>query len=384
MDFTSELLELEAQGLRRVLRPVSLSGRVPASSRDLNFSTNDYLALSRDPRVSEASCDAVRRWGCGSGASRLMAGHLPPHAELEHRLAEWLGSERALVFGSGYLANLGLVSVLAQSDAVLFMDRLNHASLLDGARQVRARWYRYAHADPASLDALLARHGNEGSRRVVLTESLFSMDGDVAPLAELARVCCRHHAWLVVDEAHALGVFGPNGRGCWPDAATVLETVGPPLARVGTLSKSFGCYGGFVAGSSSLVEWLINRSRSFIYSTGLPPACAGAALKVLEILEQEPRLGLMLRDRANEFRGLLRERDIAVMPSDGPIVPVLLGENREALRVSGLLEERGIRCTAVRPPTVPAGTARLRFSVTLAHSSEALHQTAIALRDILR
>lgn len=387
MDFSRELEALGQAGLLRELRERPAAGArwaLPGGDVVLNFSCNDYLGLAGDPRLCDAACEAVRRWGCGATASRLMTGHLSPHAELETNLARWLGTEAALVFGSGYLANLGLVSCLADAGATLFLDRLDHASLIDGARLAGARIHRYAHNDPDALDALLARHADGDGPRVVLTESVFSMDGDIAPLAELARVCARHGAWLVVDEAHALGVFGPHGAGCWPDVAAEAASLGVPLARVGTLSKSLGSYGGFVAGTASLVRLLVNRARGFIYSTGLAPACLGAASAALAIMQGDPTLGPTLLRRAELFRNELHARGLDTTPSTSHIVPVAIGDNRRALAVSRALEARGVLCTAVRPPTVPPGTARLRFSVSLGHAPDDLQRAAAAVADVLR
>lgn len=387
MDFTTALDTLSEKGLYRELRERPGTGArltAPDGRAVRNFSSNDYLDLAKDSRIQDAACDAVRRWGCGATASRLMTGHLPPHAALEAELARWLGSQAALVFGSGYLANLGLVSCLADAGAMLFMDRLNHASLIDGAKLAGARIHRYSHGDPTALESLLSAHGRDAAHRVVLTESVFSMDGDIAPLGAIAQVCARHRAWLVVDEAHALGVFGPNGAGCWTEVAAEAKSLGVPMARVGTLSKALGSYGGFVAGSESLVRLLVNRARGFIYSTGLAPACLGAALGALDVLARNPGLGRELQDRAAVFRTALESHGLATAPSVSHIVPVAVGDNNRALAVSRALESHGILCTAVRPPTVPPGTARLRFSVTLGHTERELRETAATVAQVLK
>ncbi len=378
--FDAELDALQARGLDRRLRVRPAAGPAwhdEAGRRWLNFSSNDYLNLATDPRLRDGAVAAVRRWGCGAGASRLTTGHLPPHEALEEQLAGWMGAESALLFGSGFLANLGLVSCLAEAGTGLFMDRLNHASLIDGARLAGARIRRYPHGDADALDALLSRHGGETPRRAVLTESVFSMDGDLAPLEQLAQVCLRHDAWLVVDEAHALGIFGPAGAGCWPGRAPeARHGQAPPLIRVGTLSKALGAYGGFVAGPRSLTRWLVNRARGFIFSTGLPPACLGAAMAALDVLESEPALGPTLLDRAERFRVALRRHGLETGASASPIVPIALGDNRRALRASRALEDAGVVCSAIRPPTVPPGTARLRLSLSLGHSAADLDAAA--------
>ncbi len=386
LSFDAELADLAAHGLERTLcvRPaLGPTWHDATGRRWLNFSSNDYLNLATDPRLADGAIDAIRRWGCGAGASRLMTGHLPPHQALEDRIARWMSAESALLFGSGFLANLGLVSCLSEAGCGLFMDRLNHASLIDGARLAQARIRRFAHGDVDALDALLTRHGAETPRRAVFTESVFSMDGDLAPLAQIARVCERHDAWLIVDEAHALGLFGPAGAGCWLDLPPEARRDGSlPVIRVGTLSKALGSYGGFVAGPCSLTRWLVNRARGFIFSTGLPPACLGAASAALDVLESEPTLGPTLLARAARFRQTLRTRGLDPGPSASPIVPIVVGDNHRAVCLSRALEEAGIVCSAIRPPTVPPGTARLRLTVTLGHADADLDVTALQIAEL--
>ena len=293
------------------------------------------------------------------------------HGELEAELASWSGREAALVFGSGFLTNLGVIAALASPGTVIFEDRLNHASLIDGARLSGARLVRYRHNDVGHLESLLLRH--EGAaRRLVVSDSLFSMDGDVAPVEALGRACRSAGAWLIVDEAHAMGVFGEHGAGC----CAGLPADAQPFAITGTFSKSLGGYGGFVAGDAVLMTLLINRARSFIYSTGLPPASVAGALAAIRLIRREGERGEALLRRAEYFRSELGRHGFDTSPSCSQIVPVMLGENRRALAASEALLEEGVLCTAIRPPTVPRGTARLRFSVTLGHDEALLRGAA--------
>ncbi len=373
--FSHDLDALASQGLLRSLtaRPAA-GGKFLRDGREvLNFSSNDYLALAGDPRVVTASMAAVEALGCGAGASRLMAGHMDLHEQLETRLAAWLGKEASLVFGSGFLTNIGVLTALAGRGDTIFADRLNHASLVDGARMSGAKLVRYRHADAEHLAETLAADAGEG-RKLIVTDSLFSMDGDVADLAAIRQLADRHGAMLVVDEAHAAGVFGPSGRGVLVAGGIAADVT------VGTMSKAFGGYGGFVVGSTALREFLINRSRSFIYSTGLPPACLGAGLGALDVIEQSAgQLGQTLLTRAAMLRTMLTDGGLAVGPSASQIIPVMVGDNDKALALSGTLAAQDILAVAVRPPTVPAGTARLRLSVTLAHTESDLQRAGEAI-----
>lgn len=371
--FEQELAELERNGLARSLRELSQAGgRVRQGDRLLlNFSSNDYLNLAGDVRVRRAAIEAVEHYGCGATASRLMSGHLELHAELEAALAELTGRPAALVFGSGFLTNVGVLTTLADRGDVIIADRLIHASLVDGARLSGAKLHRYRHGDTEHLDTLLAG-ASSARRRIVVTDSIFSMDGDAAPLEAVATVARRHGALLVVDEAHAIGVNGPGGGGlCRP-----LEGELAPDLVIGTLSKSLGSYGGFVACSQTMRRLLINRARSFIYSTGLPPAAVAAGLAAVRILREEPNLGAQLLERTRLLADLLRERGLEMPKVESPILPILIGDNHRALAAMQWLLARDLLAVAVRPPTVPQGTSRLRLSVTLAHEPDDLHHAA--------
>lgn len=356
---TDELAALDEKGLRRSLR-VNQGGFI-------NFSTNDYLNLSGHPHVKQSAVNAIELYGSGSGGSRLMTGNLPLHEEIENRLAELTGMEGALVFGSGFLANNGVLASLAKRNDLIFADRLNHASLVDGAIASGAAVYRYGHGDTGHLSELLSRNETSG-RRFIVTDSLFSMDGDIAPLFELRKLATERDCMLIVDEAHAIGVFG-NGAGLCSQAGIKADVI------TGTLSKALGSYGGFAASSGETREYLINRSRSFIYSTALPPASAGAAIGAMDVLEENPGMGEELLGRSEGFRKGMAAAGFGSSVSSSQIIPLYTGEPSRAVALSKSLEKAGILAVAVRPPTVPRGTSRLRFSITLSHTADQLSET---------
>ncbi len=356
------LARLESENRRRRPRTVQAlpAAHTTVAGREIvNFASNNYLALAEDPRVMNAAADAARRWGAGATGSRLMGGTLALHEELETALSKFKERESALLFPSGYHANLGMIPALAGPDDTLFLDRLAHASLVDGARLSKARVRVFRHNDADELDRALRRSTGTGERWVI-TESVFSMDGDRAPLKDLTAVCQKHGARLYVDEAHGTGVWGPDGRG-WVNEQGVADQVD---VCMGTLSKAFGAQGGFVCGSTVLTQWAINRARAFIYSTALAPAAAGASLASLKIMQEEPQRREKLFDvSARLWAGLGLE-------GKGPIVPLVVGEDAQALSLSSFLWEAGLFAPAVRFPTVPKGAARVRFSVTAAHTPE--------------
>ena len=346
--------------------------------RYLAFCSNDYLGLAGDPRVAEALAAGARRHGTGAGASHLVCGHGRAHGALEEDLAAHVGRERALLFSSGYLANLAVAATLAGRGDTILEDRLNHASLVDGALLSRARLRRYAHADPDHLAALLARC--ETGLKLVLTDGVFSMDGDEAPLPRLSAVCGAAGAWLAVDDAHGVGVQGPSGAGTVA-AAGLGEAEVPVL--VGTLGKALGVFGAFVAGPAALIEVLIQSARSYIYTTALPPAVAEAARTALAIARAEDwrraqlaRLGLRLREGAAEL-------GLGLGESTTPIVPLVLGSSERALATAASLRAAGLFVPAIRPPTVPAGSARLRISLSAAHREADIDRLLEALAAAL-
>ena len=363
------LAEQDQAGLLRRRRRIRRrSGtRVEVDGRSLlNFCSNDYLGLADAACTRQGALAAVQQWGSGAGASRLISGDLDLVRRLERELARWKGTADALVFASGYMANLGAITSLVGDGDMVLLDRLAHASLIDGARRSGATLRVFAHNDVDALDRTLARRPR--SRVLVVTESVFSMDGDRAPLAELCRCCAAHNAWLLVDEAHALGVFG-NGRGCLAeqnltDQATVI---------VGTLSKALGSQGGFVAGSRRMVECLVNRARSFIYSTGIAPAAAGAALAAVRELQHDPGRVRQLWERARVLRSGLEGLPVS---GEGPICPVMTGSSTRALALAEYLFDAGYLVPAIRPPTVPRGGARLRVTVSAAHTETEVREFA--------
>ena len=357
------------QGLAR--RDLSRVARTPPSDGDLlNFASNDYLNFARHPALAEAAAKAGQAAGAGATASRLVCGTHALHEELESRLARFKGYPVALLFGSGYLANLGAIPALVGRDDTVFADRLAHASIVDAALLSRATLKRFQHNDPEHLDRLLAARG--AGRALVVTESVFSMDGDLAPLRDLTDVAEKHGAMMLVDEAHATGVFGPHGAGLV--AASGLG--GRINVSLFTLSKALGGYGGAVACSSALREWLVNTARAFIYTTAPPPAVVASALAALDLLEAHADLGATVLRRAARFRELLHAEGLDTLNSESPIVPVVLGDNARALHVAERLKERGLLAIAIRPPTVPEGTARIRFTVTLAHTDDDIARAA--------
>lgn len=366
------LADWRRRGLERSL------GSVPAVPDVLNFADNDYLGLSRHPAVLAGAMAAMREDGTGARASRVMAGNLPGHQVLEQRLASLKGAPAALLFGSGFLANLGVLTALIGRGDTVLLDRLAHASLVDGARLSGARLLRFQHNDPDHLQALLQR-ASAGQRRLVVTESVFSMDGDLAPLAEIAAVAAAGDAMLLVDEAHATGVFGFAGAGLFHPA----ESRYPVAIAMGTLSKALGSYGGFVVCSEMMRTYLIQRARSFTYSTALPPGAVGAALAAIDICAEQPELAPELLSRAARFRQRLQQSGVDTGRSDSQIVPVMLGDTARAVRLAEALRQRRIICPAIRPPTVPPGGARLRFSITLRHTPAEIDGAADTLLDLI-
>jgi 8-amino-7-oxononanoate synthase len=374
-DWISAILEeARAQGLERQARVYpECGGKITLDGREiLNFSSNDYLNLVRHPHVIDRARQALEKYGTGSGGSRLVTGTLPIHEELEFRLAQEKGYPAALMFGSGYMANAGTIPVLAGRDDLIFADKLVHASMIDACKLSGAKLIRFAHNDVQSLENRLRSFPADGHRRLIITESVFSMDGDIAPLQEIAALAEKHDTLLMIDEAHACGTFGPHGAGLICEYGLEKSVT----VSMGTLSKAFSGYGGFIACSENLRKLLIQSSRAFIFTTAPPPAVISAALGALDVFEANPNLGPCLQANAAYFRGLLHDAGLDTLQSESQIIPVIIGENEKALAVSQKLRERGIIAAAIRPPTVPAGTARLRLSVTLAHHLDDLEFAA--------
>lgn len=377
----NELEQLKREGLtRRTEAWPQAGGRIelPGGRTLLNFSSNDYLGLACDQHVKQRAIEAIERWGCGGTASRLMCGTLELHEELESALARLVGGEAALVFSSGFGMNVGVVSALAGREDIVFADRLSHASLIDGARLSGATLKRFAHNDVAALARLLETTPCRG-RRIIVTESVFSMDGDLAHIEAIRALAVRHEAMLLVDEAHGIGIWGRGGGLC----KALGETARPDFTAA-TLGKAFGSLGGFIVSSKLGREFLINRSRSFIFATALPPACVGAALGAIERLTQDPTMGERLLEQSRLFHGLLQAEGLRLPEFSSQILPVHVGENNAALEFAQKLREHGLLVTAVRPPTVPRGTARLRLSVTLAHELPDLQWAAARIGQVAR
>lgn len=338
-----------------------------------DFSSNDYLALSFHPDLIEASKKYAQS-GTGAGAARLMSGDLTIYHELEEQVAQLKGQESALLFGSGYLANCGVIPALVGRQDVIFCDRLNHASIYDGCHLSRARLVRFHHNDLDHLESLLKTQRGMGDALIVV-ESVYSMDGDRCPLKELVVLKEKYNCQLMVDEAHATGLFGPNGGGVIEE-----EGIDPRLVDIamGTFGKALGSYGAYIAASRNMVDFLINRARSFIYSTALPPSVIGASLAAIKIVQEQPELRQALFRKAQLFRSILEKGGLEGLGRT-QILPILVGESSKALRLAQKLRRQRIFATAVRPPTVPEGTARLRFSITLHQSDDMLKETAKTL-----
>ncbi|HMP72674.1 MAG TPA: 8-amino-7-oxononanoate synthase [Kiritimatiellia bacterium] len=374
------LASLRDQGLERRLRRVSQPGGIlhEEGRRILNLSSNDYLGFARRAELIAAAKQALDAFGSGSGASRLVTGNLPLHEELEATLARHKGYPAALVFGSGYMTNAGVISSICTRDWTVLADRLIHASLIDAVALAGARLKRFQHNDPEDLSRLLAKESHP-ERVMVVVESVYSMDGDLAPLADLARVCSDRGVMLMVDEAHATGVFGPEGSGLVAEAGLQTRVA----LAMSTFSKALGSYGGAVACPELLRTWMIHKARAFIYTTALPPPVIASTLAALRVLEQEPGLGARLLATARAFRDRLNQAGVDTLDSDSQIIPVLIGDNHRALAVDRRLAAEGILATALRPPTVPPGKARLRLSITLDHTPEDLDRVYHALLGAL-
>lgn len=369
---------LREQNLYRSLR--SLEGPQQAyiifeGQKVINFCSNNYLGLANDPRLLLAAHKALDEEGLGSGASRLICGTMASHQKLENRLATFKQAEKALVFSSGYMANVGILSALCDREDIVLSDKLNHASIVDGILLSRAEHKRYPHKDMKALEELLA--ASQGYRkRLIVTDSVFSMDGDVAPLKEIVTLAQKYAAMVMVDEAHGLGVFGEHGRGLAEELGVEEEID----IRMGTLSKAAGSFGAYCCGSKPLIDVLINKARSFIYTTAMPPAIAAASIEAINIIENEPERRAQLHENAQCLRQGLKSLGFDTMDSATPIIPVLVHDAATATEFAKKLLTRGILAQGIRPPTVPEGTARLRVTVMATHVKEDIAQALEAFR----
>ncbi|HWE22325.1 MAG TPA: 8-amino-7-oxononanoate synthase [Myxococcales bacterium] len=378
-----ELAAIASNGLLRTLEPLrSETGpevELESGERLVNFSSNDYLGLASHPKIRAALAEGAQRWGAGSGASRLVCGDFAAHHALEDELARFEGTEAAVAFNSGYAANCGVLPSFAGPEDVILSDALNHASLVDGCRLSRARTEVYPHADAAALEAAIRRVRQQGARRVlVATDTVFSMDGDLAPLRAIVEVCDRHEAILLVDEAHATGVIGPRGAGL----VTELGLGRRVDLRMGTLSKAAGAFGAYVAASRACCDLLLNRARPLVFSTALPPAVPHAALAALRILsgEEGDALRARLRRSVDRFSAGLRALGLPALAAT-PIFPIVLGAPEAALAAAAQLRKRGLMVKPIRPPTVPAGSSRLRIVLNASHTDGHVDQLLSALRE---
>ncbi len=375
-DVAAQLEELRDRGLYRRLRLVegAQGPRVTLDGREvLLLCSNNYLGLADDRRVREAAAAAALRWGAGAGASRLISGNMEPHRALERRLAAFAGAEAALLFGSGYLANVGAIAALAGRGQVVFSDELNHASIIDGCRLARAETFVYRHGDLDHLAWGLREAGERAA--LIVSDGVFSMDGVLAPLPQLVELARRHGVRLMIDEAHAIGAVGPGGRG----TVAAAGLAGEVDVLVGTLGKSLGSYGAFVCADAPTVDFLLNRARPFIFSTAPPPPAIGAAAAALEILEAEPGLVDRLQRNATVLRDGLAAAGLATGRSSTQIVPVEIGPAEQTMALCEQALERGVFAQGIRPPTVPEGSSRLRFTVMATHQPD---QLELAAREV--
>lgn len=355
----TDLDNLKKQGLYRQLRTVD-------PSKVKIFCSNDYLGLSKHPEVIKAAMKATQKYGTGAGASRLVCGNLPIHEELENKIAKFKGREAAIVFPTGYMANLGAISALTNENDTIIIDRLNHASIIDACKLSKAKLQVYKHADMESLELVLSR-SVKFEKRLIVTDSVFSMDGDIAPLPQIVKLAKKYNAITMIDEAHATGTIGETGRG----HEEHFDLEGSVAVVMGTLSKALGSQGGFVAGSGELIDYLRNKARSFIYTTALAPASCAAALAALELIESDIKLVKKLQANSQ------------ILKSVTPIIPVIIGGAEETMLISAKLLERGYFVSGIRPPTVPQGQSRLRITISATHTKEEILCLASLLQELI-
>jgi len=381
VDFIQDELEqLKRQGLYRKLRRVEgeQGATLTLDGREvLNFSSNNYLGLANHPALREAAKEAIDRYGCGSGASRLISGNMTLHEELEAKIAALKGTEAALVFNSGYQANIGILSSLVGEGDVILSDSLNHASIIDGCRLARAKTVVYPHCDLQRLEDGLKKAPAQ-ARKLIVTETLFSMDGDEAPLAEIVELAERYGAMVMVDEAHATGVFGPNGAG----VVAKLGLRKRVLFQMGTLGKALGAFGAYVAGSQALRELLINRCRSFIFTTSLPPAVLAMSSAAIDLSIKEPQRRLALWHNCRAMKEGLKKLGFSLGESESQILPLIIGDAQKCMDFSQRLLQKGVFAQGIRPPTVPPGTSRLRITLMATHTHEHLHRALKAFEEV--
>lgn len=381
-ELTEQLRVRDQQGLRRYRQVVESpqASHITMDGRDyLAFSSNDYLGLANHPDLIRAACEGAQQYGVGAGASHLIHGHSAAHHSLEDALAQFTGFPGALLFSTGYMANIGVVTALAGREDVIFADKLNHASLNDAALLSRAKFIRYPHLDLAALEQRLA--GAAARRKLVITDAVFSMEGDIALIRQLVALCGKYHALLLLDDAHGFGVLGQQGRGSLflPDGNTAHS---PHIVYMATLGKAAGVFGAFVAAQMEVIETLIQTARSYIYTTATPPLLSHALLTSLKRIEQDEWRREALMRNIQQLQQGLQSSPWKLLPSGTPIQPLLMGRSDEAVRISQALRERGILVPAIRPPTVPQGTARLRISLSAAHQPQDIMRLTQALHEL--
>jgi glycine C-acetyltransferase/8-amino-7-oxononanoate synthase len=375
-----ELQDLKNSSLYRTLKSVA-GEQGPVLIVDgrevLNFSSNNYLGIANHPSLAQAAKEAIDRYGCGSGASRLISGNMILHEELETKIAEYKGAEAALIFNSGFQANTGILAALAGKDDVIFSDALNHASIIDGCRLSRAKAVVYAHGDLGELEAVLKRAATY-RRKLIVSESIFSMDGDEAPLAGIVDLAEKHDAMVMVDEAHATGLYGATGAG----VVAKLGLGDRVLVQMGTLGKALGGFGAYVAGSRALRDLLINRCRSFIFTTSLPPAVVAMAIAAIDLVKREPERREALSSNCRIMAEGLRSLGFQVGASSSPILPLIIGDAAKCMKFSEHLLERGVFAQGIRPPTVPPGTSRLRITLMATHTREHIDRALKVFEEV--
>ncbi len=390
-DFTAQLSELaQADQLRarRLVASAQDASMVIDGQRVLSFASNDYLGLANHPRIIEATMRALKRFGLGAGASHMVTGHHVLHEELEHRLAAQVGMPKALLFGSGYAANLGILTSLVGRGDVIFADKINHACLNDGAQLSRATFKRYPHNDVAKLRSMLAEWAAtaKGSGRIVIaTDAVFSMDGDVAPIPELLELAEEYDALLVLDDAHGFGVLGYRGRGVLEHfnlIGTAKKPASDRIVYMATLGKAVGGYGAFVAGNEDVIDWIMQAARTYLFSTATPPALAAGALAALDIMAEDHERRRHLRTLIDFFNDSLKLQFAKLPFSQTAIQPIIVGDNATALAFAEALRERHFLVPAIRPPTVPQGTSRLRVSLSSAHIADDVFDLITAITDL--